>query len=63
VVGLDVSTTGIRHTGVLKLNMDWETSVWSTAGRARRRWAAADRIVCTGVLHHLPDPEAGLRPA
>ena len=32
------------------------------AGRARGELETSfDQIVCTGVLHHLPDPDAGLR--
>jgi SAM-dependent methyltransferase len=63
VLGVDISQASLVHSrglqqkyGVdnlelLQLNLDQVDSL----GRS------FDKIVCTGVLHHLPDPEAGLR--
>jgi SAM-dependent methyltransferase len=63
VTGTDVSTTSLDHTDQLKrkynlTNLEIEPrSIEEAAGLARRY----DLVVCTGVLHHLADPEAGLR--
>jgi len=63
VVGIDVSTTSLEHTDQLKRNYalaNLETvhvSIECVDTLAQR----FDLIVCTGVLHHLVDPEAGLR--
>lgn len=63
VVGIDVSTTSLSHTEQLKrkytlanLEMAHRT-IESVEAMAQR----FDLIVCTGVLHHLEDPVAGLR--
>ena len=63
VVGIDVSTTSLDHTNRLKRRYDLSNLETlqlpiedvTVVGRA------FDLIVCTGVLHHLVDPEAGLR--
>ena len=63
VTGIDVSEASLAHTRslqqqhgidnleLLQLNLEEVDSLG-------RRF---DKIVCTGVLHHLPDPDAGLR--
>ena len=63
VVGIDISATSIRHTQELKRKYNLENleihqlpvECVSELGRS------FDKIVSTGVLHHLPDPDAGLR--
>jgi SAM-dependent methyltransferase len=63
VTGIDISTTSLDSTEQLKrkynlANLEIEQrSIEEVGGLARR----FDLIVCTGVLHHLADPEAGLR--
>ncbi len=63
VVGIDVSTTSLEHTERLKkkyslknletrqLPIEWVDDLGHHF----------DLIICTGVLHHLVDPDAGLR--
>src|SRR5262245_37542183 len=63
VVGIDVSTTSLDHTDRLKRRYDLsnletqQLPIEDVAVMGR----AFDLIVCTGVLHHLADPEGGLR--
>lgn len=63
VTGIDVSTASIRRTEALKdkyrlENLELRELPIERAHELGRRF---DQIVCTGVLHHLPDPDAGLR--
>ena len=63
VVGIDFSAESVRHTEALKrkynlTNLEVHQLPVERVGELGRRF---DKIVCTGVLHHLPDPEAGLR--
>lgn len=63
VIGIDVSPTSIRHTESLKdrhalSNLEVRVHPIERVGELGRRF---DRVVCTGVLHHLADPDAGLR--
>lgn len=63
VVGIDVSTTSLDHNERLKQKYELgnlelqQLPVEGAAGLDRR----FDLIVCTGVLHHLADPDEGLR--
>lgn len=63
VVGIDVSKTSIQESRKLKQKYGLDNlevvqlPVEKVADLGRR----FDHIVCTGVLHHLPDPDAGLR--
>jgi SAM-dependent methyltransferase len=62
VVGVDFSTASVDHTLALKeryhlANLEVHQLPLERAGELGRRF---DKIVCTGVLHHLPDPAAGL---
>lgn len=63
VVGIDVSSTSLEHTERLKENYDLtnlearQLAVENVAELDHR----FDLIICTGVLHHLVDPDAGLR--
>lgn len=63
VVGIDISETSVRHTQALKRkyrlsNMEVYQLPIERVSELGHRF---DKIVCTGVLHHLPDPEQGLR--
>jgi len=63
IVGIDVSRTSIRETRKLKQkysldNLEIIQLPVENAGELEREF---DHIVCTGVLHHLPDPDKGLR--
>src|SRR4030095_6365314 len=63
VVGIDVSTTSLEHTEQLRrkyglTNLEAMHRSIESVGAMPRRF---DLIVCTGGLHHLLDPAAGLR--
>lgn len=63
VTGIDVSQASIEATARLKRkhsihNLELHLLPVERAGELGRSF---DYIVCTGVLHHLPDPDAGLR--
>ncbi|MBS9718848.1 class I SAM-dependent methyltransferase [Pseudohalocynthiibacter aestuariivivens] len=62
VIGVDVSTTSIRKTEALKrkYNLENLTLHQLPIERIEGLGLKADQIICTGVLHHLPDPDAGL---
>ena len=62
VTGIDVSATSIQATEKLKrqyelTNLELVQLPVERAGELGRQF---DKIICTGVLHHLPDPDAGL---
>jgi SAM-dependent methyltransferase len=63
VVGIDVSVTSVRHTKALKRKYGLANlEVYQLpVERANELERSFDKIICTGVLHHLPDPDAGLR--
>jgi len=63
VIGIDVSTTSIAETEALKRKHDLRNLELFRlpVERARELGRHFEHVVCTGVLHHLPDPEAGLR--
>jgi SAM-dependent methyltransferase len=63
VVGIDVSPTSLDYTGQLKhkynlTNLEIRPLSIERAVELERCF---DLIVCTGVLHHLANPDAGLR--
>lgn len=63
VTGIDVSSVSLNETRQLQLryglsNLELRQLPIERAGELGRQF---DRIVCTGVLHHLADPDAGLR--
>jgi SAM-dependent methyltransferase len=62
VTGIDVSATSVRFTEALKRKHDLRNLQVHQLSieRARELGTSFDQIVCTGVLHHLEDPEAGL---
>ena len=62
VTGIDFSEKSIRCTQELKTkyqlaNLELKHLAVERAGELGRSF---DQIICTGVLHHLPDPDAGL---
>jgi SAM-dependent methyltransferase len=63
VVGLDLSEASLGHEAYLKHKhgLDNLELVRMSLGDVGSLGWTFDLIVCTGVLHHLPDPDAGLR--
>jgi SAM-dependent methyltransferase len=63
VTGIDFSATSVRCTEGLKRQYKLENLELHQlpVERVADLGAGFDQIVCTGVLHHLPDPDAGLR--
>jgi SAM-dependent methyltransferase len=63
VTGIDVSTTSIEQTELLKrkYGLDNLEVIRLPVERATELGRSFEHVVCTGVLHHLPDPDAGLR--
>ncbi|MEE8285216.1 MAG: class I SAM-dependent methyltransferase [Gammaproteobacteria bacterium] len=62
VTGIDVSQSSLRHTRELQRtygldNLELHRLPVEDVESLGRRF---DKIVCTGVLHHLPNPDAGL---
>jgi 2-polyprenyl-3-methyl-5-hydroxy-6-metoxy-1,4-benzoquinol methylase len=63
VTAIDISETSLHHTRQLQRkyglrNLDLHRLAIEDVGELGRSF---DQIVCTGVLHHLPDPDIGLR--
>ena len=63
VSGIDVSATSMRHTEELKRKYNLKNLQVHQLPieRVNDLEMSFDQIVCTGVLHHLADPDAGLR--
>ena len=63
VTGTDVSATSIEQTELLKRKhrLDNLEVVQLPVERATELGCKFDYVVCTGVLHHLSDPDKGLR--
>lgn len=63
VVGIDLSQTSIHHTLELKRKYNLENLEVHQlpVERVSELERDFDKIICTGVLHHLPKPEVGLR--
>ena len=63
VTGIDVSATSIEQTELLKRKhrLDNLEVVQLPVERAAELGCKFDYVVCTGVLHHLSDPDKGLR--
>ena len=62
VTGIDFSATSIHHTEELKRKYKLENLQLRQLAieRVEELGSSFDQIVCTGVLHHLPNPDAGL---
>lgn len=63
VTAIDVAPTSLQHTDALKekydlTNLETRQLAIENAGELDQQF---DFIVCTGVLHHLVDPDEGLR--
>ncbi|MGH6712878.1 MAG: class I SAM-dependent methyltransferase [Bradyrhizobium sp.] len=63
VIGIDLSETSLAHSNRLRVqhglaNLDLRQLSLLDVGELKRSF---DLIVCTGVLHHLPNPDAGLK--
>ena len=63
VTAIDISETSLRHTRELQRkyglqNLHLHCLAIEEVSKLGRMF---DQIVCTGVLHHLPDPDIGLR--
>jgi SAM-dependent methyltransferase len=63
VTAIDISETSLRHTRELQKkyrlrNLDLHRLAIEEVGKLGRSF---DYIVCTGVLHHLADPDVGLK--
>ncbi len=63
IVGIDISETSVQHTKKLKekYKLDNLDVYQLPITRVSELECTFDKIACTGVLHHLPDPDAGLR--
>jgi len=62
VTGIDFSATSVRCTEALKekYKLDNLQLRQLPVERAGELGTSFDQVVCTGVLHHLPDPDGGL---
>ena len=62
VTGIDFSATSVRRTENLKRKYNLNNLLVRQLAieRVRELETSFDQIVCTGVLHHLEDPDAGL---
>jgi SAM-dependent methyltransferase len=63
ITAIDISDTGLRYTRQLQQkyqleNLDLHRLSIEHVGELGRSF---DQVICTGVLHHLPDPDIGLR--
>ncbi len=63
VTAIDISETSLRHTRDLQQKHDLRNLHLHRLQieRAQDLGETFDEIICTGVLHHLSDPDAGLR--
>jgi SAM-dependent methyltransferase len=63
ITGIDVSATSVRHTEDLKRKYDLGNLAVHqlSIDRVSDLELTFDEIVCTGVLHHLTNPETALR--
>jgi SAM-dependent methyltransferase len=62
ITAIDISDTSLRHTRQLqqKYRLDNLDLHQLSIERVHELGRTFDQVVCTGVLHHLPDPDVGL---
>ena len=62
ITAIDISDTSLRHTRDLqsKYNLENLDLHQLSIERVEEIGRSFDLVVCTGVLHHLPDPDRGL---
>lgn len=62
VTGIDFSATSIRHSEDLKSRYGLQNLQLQQLAieQVEQLGGRFDQIICTGVLHHLPDPDLGL---
>ncbi len=62
ITAIDISDTSLRHTRDLqsKYNLENLELHQLSIERVEEIGRSFDLVVCTGVLHHLPDPDRGL---
>ena len=63
VTGIDISSTSLRHTRKLKRMYDLNNLqiMQLPIEHVHELGRQFDKVICTGVLHHLSDPDTGLR--
>jgi SAM-dependent methyltransferase len=63
IAGIDSSTTSVRRTEELKRKYHLDNlQIYQLAiEQVENLGMSFDQVVCTGVLHHLVDPDAGLK--
>jgi len=63
ITAIDFSATSVEHTEQLKRKYKLENLLIEQLPieRVGELGKTFDQVICTGVLHHLPDPAAGLR--
>jgi SAM-dependent methyltransferase len=63
VLAIDISRTSLGHLRALKQKYDLKNLELQRLSilDVRSLEESFDQIICTGVLHHLPDPDEGLR--
>jgi len=63
VTAIDISEASLRHTGDLQRKYGLRNLAIHRLAieQVEELGQMFDQIVCTGVLHHLPDPDTGLR--
>jgi SAM-dependent methyltransferase len=63
ITGIDFSATSVQHTEQLKRKYQLDNLLIEQLPieRAGELGKTFDQVICTGVLHHLPDPAVGLR--
>jgi SAM-dependent methyltransferase len=63
ITAIDVSDTSLRHTRDLQRKYDLQNLELQKLPieNVHEMGRTFDLVVCTGVLHHLPDPDQGLR--
>jgi SAM-dependent methyltransferase len=63
ITAIDISDTSLRYTRELQQKYQLENLELHRLSieNVRELGRTFDQVVCTGVLHHLPDPDVGLR--